>query len=153
MPRVFVHSYTVPADAIDAYGHVNNLEYLRWMQEVATGHSIAQGWPLQRYLEIGAGWFVRSHAIEYLRPAFEGEAMALLTWVSGFGKRTSARKYLFVRVRDREVVAEAETLWVFVDFKSGSPARIPEELRSAFDVVPATDDVLRALPTDAGSVR
>ena len=41
MRGVFVHTFTVPPEAIDVNGHVNNLEYLRWMQEVATRHSAA----------------------------------------------------------------------------------------------------------------
>jgi acyl-CoA thioester hydrolase len=144
MPRIFVHAFTVPADAIDALGHVNNLEYLRWMQDVATAHSTAQGWPLERYLKLGAGWFVRSHTIEYRRPAFAGEAISLVTWVAGFNRSSSRRKYLFFRSSDRQVVAKAETLWAFVNFRAGAPARIIEELRSAFEVVPDEGEALHA---------
>ena len=136
MPRIFVRSLTVPEDAIDAIGHVSNIEYVRWMQEVATEHSTAQGWPLERYVDSGAGWLVRSHSIEYLRPAFAGDVISLVTWVADMGRSTSRRKYLFYRARGDEVLARAETLWVFVNFGSGAPVRIPEALRSAFDVVP-----------------
>lgn len=136
MPRIFVRSLIVPEDAIDAIGHVSNIEYVRWMQEVATEHSTAQGWPLERYVGSGAGWLVRAHSIEYLRPAFAGDVISLVTWVADMGRSTSRRKYLFCRVRGEEVLARAETLWVFVNFGSGAPGRIPEALRSAFDVVP-----------------
>ena len=119
MPRIFVRSFNVPAEAIDEIGHVNNIEYVRWMQEIATGHSAAQGWPLARYVAGGAGWFVRSHAIDYLRPAFAGDAISLFTWVADFGRSTSRRKYLFYRARDEEVLARAETLWVFVELPLG----------------------------------
>ena len=59
--------------ALDANGHVNNQEYLRWMEEAAIEHSAAQGWPLERYLSCGLSWYVRSHLIEYLRPALLGD--------------------------------------------------------------------------------
>jgi acyl-CoA thioester hydrolase len=78
MPRIYVHRLEGPEDVIDVNRNVNNLAYLRWMQDVATAHSVAQGWPLERYLGIGAGWFVRSHFIEYLRPAFAGDALAIV---------------------------------------------------------------------------
>jgi acyl-CoA thioester hydrolase len=148
MPRVFIHPFAVPADAIDVFGHVNNLEYLRWMQDAATAHSEAQGWTLARYLELGAGWFVRSHSIQYLRPAYAGDPIALLTWVSGFDRRTSPRKYLFWRRSDRKVLAQAETLWAFVDFRTGRGVAIPPEVEAAFEVVPADEDVLRAVRTE-----
>ncbi len=144
MARVFVHRFAVCAESIDALGHVNNLEYLRWMQEGATMHSTEQGWPLARYVELGAGWFVRSHAIEYLRPAYAGETLALLTWVAGFNRSSSPRKYLFYRPGDGQAIARAETLWVFVDFRTGAPARIVKELRAAFEVVADEGEALRA---------
>jgi acyl-CoA thioester hydrolase len=148
MPRVFIHPIAVPATAIDVYGHVNNIEYIRWMHEAATAHSEAQGWDLPRYVELGAGWFVRSHSIEYLRPAYEGDPISLLTWVAGFAQRTSPRKFLFWRHSDRKIVARAETLWAFVDFRTGRGVTIPPAVKAAFDVVPASEDVLQALPAD-----
>ena len=139
MPQLHVRSLTVPPEAIDVLGHVNNLEYIRWMQEVATEHSVVQGWPLERYVALGAGWFVRRHTIEYLRPAFAGDALSLLTWVASFERSSSPRRYLFYRPRDAQVVARAETLWVFVKYRTGAPLRIPPELRSAFDVATEAD--------------
>jgi acyl-CoA thioester hydrolase len=134
----------VQAASIDVNRHVNNLEYLRWMQEVATAHSAAQGWPLERYVDLGAGWFVRSHSIEYLRPAAVEDTLSILTWVAGFGSSSSPRRYLFWRDADRQVIATARTLWAFVDFATGRPTRIPEALRSAFDVVADHEDVIRS---------
>ena len=145
MPRIFVHAFSIPAAAIDVNRHVNNLVYLHWMLEAATAHSAAQGWPLERYLAAGCGWFVRSHFIEYLQPAFAGDALLLYTWVKGMAGRTSARSYLVLRERDGAAVAKAETLWVFVDFRSGRPVRIPPDIVAAFPVVADDDAELAAL--------
>jgi len=148
VPRIYVHTFAVPATAIGVNRHVNNLEYLRWMQDVATAHSVAQGWPFERYLEAGAGWFVRSHSIEYLRPAAEGDTLSILTWVAGFGSGSSPRLYLFWRGADRQIVARAETVRVFVDFASGRPTRIPDALRAALPVVPDDEDVIASAGLD-----
>ena len=67
---VLSHRFTVGDDVIDVNRHVDNLAYLRWMKDVATAHSTAQGWTFDRYIAAAAGWFVRSHSIEYLaRPS------------------------------------------------------------------------------------
>ena len=145
MPRLFRHELTVPEEATDAFGHVNNQRYIAWMQDVATAHSAANGWPMERYLEIGAAWVVRSHFIEYLRPAFAGERVEILTWAASLALREVARKYLFRRAADGQVLARAETKWVYVDLKSGRPRRAPEELLAAFEAVPEDDAELRAL--------
>lgn len=143
MRRVFRRTFTAPVEAIDINGHVNNLEYLRWMQDIATRHSASQGWTLERYIETRTSWVIRSHTIEYIRPAFAGESLTLLTWIAGIGENSSPRKYLFWRAADQQVLARAETMWVFVDTRAGRPDRIPEEFRSAFDIVTDEDEALQ----------
>ncbi len=143
--RIYSKRFTVPPSAIDVQGHVNNLAYVGWMQDVAIEHSAAAGWPMQRYLELGAGWVVRSHFIEYFRPAFADEQLGVHTWVPRFEPRSTPRRYLFVRETDRTVLARAETIWVFVDLTTGRRRPIPPELLAAFDPVPEDDEVKRAL--------
>ena len=61
-PGVFAHAVTIPAAAMDGNGHVNNLEYLRWMQEIAMAHSDARGWDLARYGVAGSSWVTQPPA-------------------------------------------------------------------------------------------
>jgi len=133
---VFARTFSVPEDAIDELGHVSNLKYLAWMQDIAIQHSAERGWPVERYLENGAVWVVRSHFITYLRPAFAGETITLGTWVAELKQRSSSRRYLVRRASDQQALVEAETVWVYVDRQSGRPRRIPDELRASFDVIP-----------------
>lgn len=143
MPRIYIKHLKVTEEAIDIHGHVNNQEYLRWMQEIAIEHSAAQGWPLQRYLDLCASWYVRSHFVEYLRPGLLGDELRICTWVSTMNKRDSQRRTLFLRDADRRIVARAETQWTFVNLENGRPLAIPEHVRGAFDLVESEDDVLR----------
>jgi hypothetical protein len=59
-PQVFTRTFVVPEEAIDELGHVSNLKYNAWMQEIAIEHSAAQGWPVERYLQSGAVGLHRS---------------------------------------------------------------------------------------------
>lgn len=34
----FSHSFLVSAEYIDEHGHVNNVSYLRWIEDVAVAH-------------------------------------------------------------------------------------------------------------------
>lgn len=147
MPRIFTLSLTVPDEAVDAHGHANNLEYLRWMQEAAVRHSAAQGWPQERYMEIGESWFVRSHTIEYLRPAIAGEPVVILTWVAGFESRRSPRRYWCVRLSDKQLLAKAETMWIYVDLSTGRAIPIREDLKRDFEFVGDETEVKGFLDT------
>ena len=136
MPAIFELRHTVRPEEIDAVGHANNLAYLHWLLDAAVGHSTAQGWPPDRYLQLGSGWVARSHYIEYLRPAFVDEEIVVLTWVAGFRKITSVRKYKIVRPADDSVLVVAETNWAYVAFDRHAPCRIPPEVLQAFELVP-----------------
>ena len=121
---------------MDGNGHVNNVEYVRWMQEMAVRHSDSVGCT-QATHAAGATWVARSHRIVYLRPAFLGEPIAALTWVTDFRRVRSLRKYKFVRTTDNVVIAEGETDWVFVNEKTGRPQSIPTPVSAAFELIPS----------------
>lgn len=147
LPSTYRHSVLVSQDAIDANGHANNVEYLRWMQEAAVAHADATGCTdLTR--KIGASWVVRSHHIEYLQPAFAGDRLVVCTWVSNLRKVSSLRKYLLLRETDHTVIARGETNWVFVESRSGRPLAIPKQVFSLFEVVPPSLE-----PRDGTAVR
>jgi acyl-CoA thioester hydrolase len=142
---IFSKQFLVPVEAIDMQGHVSNLAYVGWMQDIALEHSAVVGWAMARYLALGMGWVVRSHFIEYRRPAFADEPVSAHTWVPRFDQRTTPRRYLFVRDSDRAVLAIAETVWVFVDLATGRRRPIPPELLAAFDPVPEDHEVRKML--------
>ena len=135
MPAVFHWSHLVTPDEIDEQNHVNNLEYLRWTQTAAVAHSAAQGWTTDRYQEEGSAWVVRNHFIEYLAPAFAGETIEVVTWVTGFRKVTSLRKFRVIRPSDGIVLAKAQTDWAYIGSEHGVPRRIPVSLIESFEIV------------------
>jgi len=125
----------VPAAAVDRNRHVNNVAYVQWMQDAALQHSAATG--CTRMTEaVGATWVARMHRIEYLSPAFAGDALTVLTWVADFRKVRSLRRYRFIRASDQKVLAQGETDWVFIDMSTGRPRGIPKEIANLFAVVP-----------------
>jgi acyl-CoA thioester hydrolase len=135
MPQVYQYKLTVPDTAEDVNGHVNNIEYLRWMQDAAVLHSDIQGCT-KATIDAGATWVVRTHHVEYLRPAFAGEHIAVLTWVTNFRRVQSLRKYRIIRIDDNTVLVEGKTNWVFVDAKTGNLRSIPPNVIAAFELLP-----------------
>ena len=136
--------FTLPVQAserdIDANGHVNNIVYLQWMQDAAIAHSDALGCTA---LTSAAGccWVARSHHIEYLRPAYAGDRIAVITWiVDATRKSSSVRRYQMVRDTDGAVLAKGETLWVFLDTQTGRPRTIPAEVIGCFEPVPPEEE-------------
>ena len=138
--RIYKTIFEFADDAVDDNRHVNNVEYVRRLQEVAIEHTRQNGWPPERLFTCGWTWVVRSHYIEYLLPAQAGEKIALYTWVSNMRRIRSLRKYRFVRVSDGAVLANAQTEWVFIDFLTGRPRTIPNEIILAYDQIPESEE-------------
>ena len=135
MGAVFVYEFEVGPSAVDANGHVNNVEYVRWMQEAAVRHADDTGCTAATR-DAGATWVVRSHQVEYRRPAFAGDRVQVMTWVADFRRAFSLRKYKFVRPVDNTVLAEGHTDWAYVDTQSGRPQTIPPHIQAMFDLLP-----------------
>lgn len=120
----------LPGD-IDAQDHVNNIVYLRWVQEVATAHWQAVASPSAQE---SIGWVVLRHEIDYKTPASLGDEVVLCTWVGKATRLTFERFTEMHRNRDSQVLSHARTLWCPIDAQSGRPVRVPAEVRDQFSV-------------------
>ncbi len=136
MPAIYHHRHRVLGDEIDELDHANNAAYVNWMQDAAIAHSTAQGWPSQRYWDASWGWVARSHRIDYLQPAHEGDELVVKTWVADMHRASSLRRYEIIRSSDSAIVARAETRWAFINLKSRKPTRIPSQVQADFVIVP-----------------
>lgn len=119
----------LPAD-IDGQNHVNNTVYLRWIQDVATAH-----WKSLASAEAQAaiGWVVLRHEIDYRSPASLGDEILLRTWV-GKASRLKFERFTEIlrKIDNKQLLAQARTLWVPVDVRTGKPMRVSAELRAQF---------------------
>ncbi len=131
---IYRYPVVVGTDDLDEMNHVNNLVYLKWCLKSATSHSKHVGWPSSRYRESGFGFIVRGHKIKYKIPALLGDKVVVNTWVENMERVSSVRRYQIVRVADGKRMVEAETTWVFVNMATLELARIPDDVREAFDV-------------------
>ena len=127
---IYTKNFIIPKTAIDENGHVNNVTYVQWMQDIAVEHFTSIGGIEAQGPE--STWIVREHKIEYFLPAFEGEEIEIRTWVENIRRVRSLRKYEFVRKSDRKVLVKGETDWVFLDVKTGSPRSVPEAVVHIF---------------------
>ena len=130
MPDPFTYAVEVTPTSIDAQHHANNVEYVRWMQDaaVAAAEALDHGATLMRSLN--AAWVVRSHHVEYGRPAVLGDRLAITTWLTDVTAAACVRHYEFRRNGEGVVIARGRTEWVFVDAATGRPRRLPAEVRA-----------------------
>lgn len=119
-------------DDVDTLGHISNIAYVRWIQEVAVSHSDAVGFTQADYEAFGAIFVVRKHTVEYLRSAFAGDEIILSTHIAWWRAAITERRTRILRASDDALLVEAQTLWALVSTTTGRPTRIPQQLERAF---------------------
>jgi acyl-CoA thioester hydrolase len=117
-----------PAD-IDQLGHVNNVIYIRWVQDIAVAHwtAAASNEDQEKFL-----WIVLRHEIDYKQPAFLGDELIVRTWVGQATRLKFERHTEFSRTKDSRLVAKARTIWCSIDATTGRPIEVSQKVRSAF---------------------
>jgi acyl-CoA thioester hydrolase len=124
----------VEAADIDEIGHVNNVIYLRWVQDAAVAHWTAAAAAAD---QARLFWIVLRHEIDYLQAAHLEDRIVARTWV-GTGTRLRFERHTeIVHEEDGCVLARARTVWCPIDAATKKPTPVSAELRSRFSV-PAT---------------
>lgn len=123
----FSHNFIVEAEEIDELGHVNNVAYLQWVQDIAVAHWTEAATDSQREKYI---WVVVRHEIDYKNPAFAGEEITAQTWVGEWTFVTCER---FTEIkRGGDLLVKGRTVWCMIDKQTARPVRIASELRERF---------------------
>jgi acyl-CoA thioester hydrolase len=130
--KVMEFEHAVTPDEIDGLGHVNNQVYLDWLMGAATRHSKVVGWDIDKLIAMGEGWVVRRHEIDYLLSVMPSETVTIRTWIETVEKVSSERRYEIFRKSDGKKVCQGLTLWVWINYKTGRPSRIPDALIKDF---------------------
>lgn len=129
-PKVYRQNTVVNKGHLDELNHVNNVQYLQWIQDVAKAHWLEAARPewLEKY-----AWVALNHFIEYKKPAFLEDELLIQTHVHEF---TGAKSHRFVRitnVKSGDLIVQSSTWWCMIDKETNKPARLPTEMLDSFE--------------------
>ena len=127
----FEMTFDVRPEDIDERGHVNNVVYVRWVNDAAMEHWTRESTPEQRAT---LAWVLMRHEIDYKDAALPGEQVIARTWVGAAEGISFERHVELLRGVDRKLLARSRTLWCPVDAVTGRPKRVPADVRAAFSV-------------------
>ncbi|GHH21748.1 MULTISPECIES: acyl-CoA thioesterase [Sphingomonas] len=125
----FVQAITASAADIDELGHVNNAVWVRWIQEIAVAHWMAQALPEHRDAYF---WVVTRHEVDYRGNVGVGETVTGETWVAAAPKGARFDRAVRFTGADGKVKVEAVTTWAMLDRATGKLARVRDEIAAPF---------------------
>ncbi|MDT0676006.1 acyl-CoA thioesterase [Autumnicola musiva] len=128
-PDVFEQRIIVLPEHLDDQQHVNNVQYVQWVQDIAKAHWFSRATPAQQE---NFFWVVVEHSIRYKQQAFLGEELILQTYV---GKATHVTSLRYVNIKNAKtgkILVEAKTTWCLMSQETKKIAKISEELKQVF---------------------
>lgn len=100
---------TVTQEFLDQNEHVNNVQYVKWVEWIATEHwdSVKEK---SKYAE--NIWFLVDHCIEYKKQAYLGDILLVRTYPENPEGIRQPRKVEFYK--DGKLIVDSRTRWIMI---------------------------------------
>lgn len=128
--EVFTQTFPVDAADIDELGHVNNIVYLRYAQEIAIAH-----WRSRATPEMIAAfvWVVMRHEVDYRAPLTLGDDVDVRTWVADAPQGAAWARFVEIRkLGAAKPAAQIQSNWALLDAQTRRVRRVPTEIVARF---------------------
>jgi acyl-CoA thioester hydrolase len=126
----FTQRFPVVAADIDELGHVNNIVYLRWAQEIAIAH-----WRSRASEEMLAGlvWVVLRHEADYRAALTLGDEVEVRTRVDDAPQGAAWARFVDIyKVGSEKPAVQIKSNWCLLDANTRRVKRVPLELVQRF---------------------
>jgi acyl-CoA thioester hydrolase len=127
--QVFTETFQPKPSDIDDNGHVNNVVYLAWAQDLAIAHWRARALPED---QSAFAWVALRHEVDYRRALVLGETASARTWVSDQAEGPRFERFVRIDGPDGQMCAQVRTVWVLIEKASGRPKRVPSHMVEMF---------------------
>ncbi len=125
--EVYEKTIIVNNSHLDDVGHVNNVVYLEFVQDIAREH-----WQIKSNPEFDTKyfWVVLEHNLKYKRQAFLNDELLVRTFVERNEGAKSFRHVEFL-IQDKLTVSAVST-WCLINRANNRPTRVPDEVDDMF---------------------
>jgi acyl-CoA thioester hydrolase len=124
--KLFKIEKTVKKKHLDEFNHVNNVQYLFWVQEVAEVHwcKLIEN----KNISIKGSWIVRSHKIEYKNFTNLNDKIIISTYVKNAQGFLSERVIIMKLKNSKKILVKCLIKWCFVELNTLKLKKIPQKI-------------------------
>jgi acyl-CoA thioester hydrolase len=130
--EIFTQRFPVDPADIDELGHVNNIVYLRYAQDIATAH-----WRARAGAESVSAyvWVVTRHEADYRASLTLGDEVEVRTWVDDAPRGPSWARFVDVyKLGAAKPAAQIKSDWCMLDAQTRRLRRVPQDIARRFMV-------------------
>lgn len=126
--------YTIYYFDSDKNGIAKPESLLTYMGETSSLHSDSLGVGIEELRKNDYGWVLNRWKVKFSKYPKVKDKITIETWTSGFDKFYATREFV-IYDDNKEELARATTLWVFLNIVKKRPIRIPSEFNSKYNII------------------
>lgn len=128
--EIFIQRFPVDAADIDELGHVNNIVYLRYAQDIAVAHWRARADAVSVAQFV---WMVMRHEVDYRAQLTLGDEVEVRTWVDDAPRGATWGRFVEIyKVGADKPAARIKSNWCLLDAATRRVKRVPPEIVQRF---------------------
>jgi acyl-CoA thioester hydrolase len=118
---------------IDQLGHVNNANYVRWVEQAYFDALTSVGWDAARLQAEKFVVLITGHELEYFKEAHEGDPIKIISWAHEKARVRGAWIHEMYQRDTGELLARdyAAGAFLYTDGQSHRPGKLPDALAQA----------------------
>ena len=114
---------------IDSYGHVNNAQYLRYLEDARTDFFEELGLSIPGLNARSIHIFITATNLQYRKPAKIGDKLLVYGWFIKISSRKATWQHEIYRKQDNALILTGQISGMFL--KQGRLTTIPSDVRAA----------------------
>ncbi|MCL6269391.1 acyl-CoA thioesterase [Sansalvadorimonas sp. 2012CJ34-2] len=133
LPNPFILKISCAGEHEDRLGHINNVEYLNWLEDVSWQHITQLGAPWYTWKQHDVAMATVETRVKYLAAAHAGDLIKVATWITEHDKLRARRQFQIIRISDGKTLLRAEKDYVCIALSSGKPKKMPGFMSDAYE--------------------
>jgi acyl-CoA thioester hydrolase len=116
----------------DAFGHVNNTVYLRWLESSRIAYCLRIGLAVSASAQTISP-ILASITCHFRRPVTFPDTVHIGARISRIGRSSLTMEHVIVTESEPGIVADGTSVLVSFDYRAGKSCPIPDEVRTAIE--------------------
>lgn len=125
----FITEFKVRPDDIDMFNHVHNSTYFDYVlaaryEQMETYYKM----PMEKFLNLGFGWVVRSAFVDYKRPLVLGDKFTVQTEIESINAKGCRVKFEIKISKVGKVACEGWFDYIMINLADGKSVKVSDEI-------------------------
>jgi len=123
----------------DAFGHVNNVVYFRWMESARIAYfrqaGVPSASPAQGAGPIGTGPILAMVKCDFRRQLTYPDTLMISASIASFGRTSMKMVHRIYSTAQQAIAAEGDSTIVMFDYAAQQPVVVSDEIRARIDAL------------------